>query len=95
MVVSPLISLMKDQVRQLNALGVSACYLGSAQTDPGVEADAMRGAYRLVRVLSPNPPRSDMPAEHAPGGVFVLFLLFFFPLFFLFFFFPFFFSRSR
>ncbi len=32
-VVSPLISLMEDQVAALNARGIAACFLGSAQAD--------------------------------------------------------------
>jgi ATP-dependent DNA helicase RecQ/Werner syndrome ATP-dependent helicase len=58
-VVSPLISLMNDQVTHLNntagavyngASGKLACFLGSAQFDPSVERDALRGAYSVVYV---------------------------------------------
>lgn len=49
-VISPLISLMRDQCEQMKARGVSACFLGSAQTDNAVEAEAMRGAYSLIYV---------------------------------------------
>ena len=35
-VVSPLVSLMQDQVLALQAKGLAACYLGSAQTDPTI-----------------------------------------------------------
>ena len=35
-VVSPLVSLMQDQVMALEARGLAACYLGSAQTDAGI-----------------------------------------------------------
>jgi ATP-dependent DNA helicase RecQ len=51
-VVSPLISLMEDQVAALKAKGVSACMLGSAQNDPKVSGDAWSGKYRIV-YLSP------------------------------------------
>lgn len=55
-VVSPLISLMQDQVIKFNATigtaqgGHRACFLGSAQVDPQVEQDAVKGKYRLVYV---------------------------------------------
>jgi superfamily II DNA helicase RecQ len=38
LVVSPLISLMHDQVEALNARGVPAAFLGSAQTNQEVGA---------------------------------------------------------
>lgn len=55
-VVSPLISLMQDQVAKFNAtVGAGegnhrACYLGSSQLDKHVEQDALKGKYRLVYV---------------------------------------------
>jgi RecQ family ATP-dependent DNA helicase len=47
-VISPLISLMQDQVMALKAKGVSACYLGSAQTDTSVSAAAWAGDYSFI-----------------------------------------------
>eukprot|EP00798_Chlamydomonas_sp_ICE-L_P001713 gene1713-33119_t len=47
-VISPLISLMEDQVSALNARGISACLLGSAQTDNNVRLEAFAGAYQFV-----------------------------------------------
>jgi ATP-dependent DNA helicase RecQ len=47
-VVSPLCSLMQDQVMALEARGLSACYLGSAQADPGVRQRV--GTYQYVYV---------------------------------------------
>lgn len=49
-VVSPLISLMRDQVASLTCRGVSACFLGSAQTDREVEGEAMAGCYAVVYI---------------------------------------------
>jgi superfamily II DNA helicase RecQ len=54
-VVSPLISLMQDQVRKLNGLLPNdanrlATYLGSGQMDPQEEQKALNGDYRLVYV---------------------------------------------
>jgi ATP-dependent DNA helicase RecQ len=49
-VVSPLISLMEDQVAALVARGVRACLLGSAQTSLRVRDDAWAGRYQLVYV---------------------------------------------
>ncbi|XP_068659463.1 LOW QUALITY PROTEIN: ATP-dependent DNA helicase Q-like SIM [Aristolochia californica] len=49
-VISPLISLMHDQCLKLAKHGVSACFLGSGQTDSTVEHKAMRGLYGIVYV---------------------------------------------
>ncbi|XP_012558515.2 bifunctional 3'-5' exonuclease/ATP-dependent helicase WRN isoform X1 [Hydra vulgaris] len=49
-VVSPLISLMEDQVQALNVANINACYLGSAQTDSKVLSKVFDGYYRLVYV---------------------------------------------
>jgi len=51
-VVSPLISLMRDQTYKLNAAAGSkvSTFLGSAQFDPGEEAAALRGERQLVFV---------------------------------------------
>ena len=60
LVVSPLISLMKDQVAALKAAGVPAAYINSSLT-PGQQREALRraatGAYRIVYVA---PERLDM-----------------------------------
>jgi len=51
-VVSPLLSLMEDQVAKLNGRGLHdvAAFLGSSQMDTTVEERALRGEYRLVYV---------------------------------------------
>lgn len=49
-VISPLISLMRDQVALMAARGVSACFLGSGQTDMSIEARALAGEFSLVYV---------------------------------------------
>ena len=41
LVITPTISLMQDQTNELEKLGISAVYLGSAQTDPSVESKAL------------------------------------------------------
>lgn len=48
--ISPLISLMHDQCLKLARHGVSACFLGSGQTDSTVELKAMNGMYGIVYV---------------------------------------------
>ena len=48
MVVSPLISLMQDQVMALHARGVAAAFLGSAQKDSSVLPRALRGEFTLL-----------------------------------------------
>ncbi len=47
-VISPLISLMRDQCAHMQRSGVASCYLGSGQDDPLVASAAMKGEYRLV-----------------------------------------------
>eukprot|EP00798_Chlamydomonas_sp_ICE-L_P031836 gene31836-7042_t len=47
-VISPLISLMEDQVSALTARGIKACFLGSAQSKANVRSDAFAGKYQLV-----------------------------------------------
>lgn len=49
-VISPLISLMIDQVTALNSANISACYLGSAQEDKKVFSRAIAGNYNLVYI---------------------------------------------
>ena len=52
LVVSPLISLMQDQVHRLNRTLDDGCavYLGSAQFDPHAESDVFQGKYVFVYV---------------------------------------------
>ena len=50
LVITPLISLARDQVLRLTKLGVSACLLGSGQADASVERRALAGEYSLVFV---------------------------------------------
>ena len=47
-VISPLISLMRDQCSALTRKGLTAAFLGSGQTDKTVERKAMAGDYKLV-----------------------------------------------
>ncbi|GMP40216.1 hypothetical protein CsSME_00010754 [Camellia sinensis var. sinensis] len=49
-VISPLISLMHDQCLKLAKHGVSACFLGSGQTDSSIEQKSMRGMYDIIYV---------------------------------------------
>ncbi|KAL6494467.1 hypothetical protein OROGR_031267 [Orobanche gracilis] len=49
-VISPLISLMHDQCLKLGKHGISACFLGSGQTDKSVESKAISGAYNIIYV---------------------------------------------
>lgn len=61
LVVSPLISLMKDQVMALKASGVAAAYINSSLT-PWQQGEAIRraanGAYKIIYVA---PERLDVP----------------------------------
>ena len=70
-VVSPLISLMKDQVAHMTRIGITACFLGSAQTDPGVEPAAMAGRFSLVYICPETGGRltASLAALHAAVGV--------------------------
>jgi len=62
LVVSPLISLMKDQVMSLKASGIAAAYINSSLT-PGQQQEAIRraglGMYKIIYVA---PERLQMPA---------------------------------
>ncbi|XP_050418072.2 bifunctional 3'-5' exonuclease/ATP-dependent helicase WRN [Patella vulgata] len=50
-VISPLISLMEDQVLGLKAANIPACLLGSAQENTAVvKAELMRGQFRLLYI---------------------------------------------
>lgn len=48
LIVSPLISLMQDQVKSLNLVNIPACMLGSAQVNKSIENDIISGDYRIV-----------------------------------------------
>ena len=47
-VISPLISLMQDQVEKMQAQGIAACFLGSAQPDRSVDERVLAGEYALI-----------------------------------------------
>ncbi|XP_069111387.1 bifunctional 3'-5' exonuclease/ATP-dependent helicase WRN-like isoform X1 [Argopecten irradians] len=50
-VISPLISLMQDQVLGLKAANIAACFLGSAQQNMAqIKAEMLRGKFRLVYI---------------------------------------------
>ncbi len=61
LVVSPLISLMRDQVMALKAVGVSAAFINSTLTGPQIQAvyrNLLAGQYKIVYVAS---ERLDYP----------------------------------
>ncbi len=61
LVISPLISLMRDQVMALKAVGVSAAYINSTLTGPQVQAvyrNLLAGKYKIVYIAS---ERLDYP----------------------------------
>ncbi|CAM6122489.1 unnamed protein product [Calypogeia fissa] len=60
-VISPLISLMQDQVMGLNQRGIRAEYLGSAQTDHTVYARAQRGDFDVL-YMTPEKACSSAPS---------------------------------
>ena len=49
-VISPLISLMEDQVLGLTSRGIKACALNSANPSPQMTRDAMEGKYSLIYI---------------------------------------------
>lgn len=49
-VISPLISLMQDQVAALRQRGISACSLNSLEPNPQVARDAWAGKYQLIYI---------------------------------------------
>ena len=46
--VSPLISLMMDQVKKHSVLGLAIQFVGQAQEDPSVNCGVLEGGYQLV-----------------------------------------------
>ena len=73
LVISPLVSLMMDQVKTLNmTCGRDvACFLGSAQADRSVEDRALRGDYRLVYATPEKTANQDLAGAldpTAPGA---------------------------
>lgn len=48
LIISPLISLMQDQVKSLNLVNIPSCMLGSAQTNKSIEDDVIKGKFRIV-----------------------------------------------
>ena len=69
-VVSPLISLMQDQVAQLNARSdrTLAVFLGSAQNDPTLENRALRGEFPLIYV-TPEKMNTSFPSQMVSSGL--------------------------
>ncbi len=69
-VVSPLISLMQDQVAQLNARSEQslAVFLGSAQTDASLERKALQGHFPLIYV-TPEKMGSSFPSQLVSSGL--------------------------
>ncbi|KAL6762387.1 hypothetical protein V8C86DRAFT_665973 [Haematococcus lacustris] len=70
-VISPLIALMEDQVAALTARGISAAFLGSAQSSSAVKAGAWRGDYSFI-YLTPELAMNAQPqlqALHASRGL--------------------------
>ncbi|MDR0330548.1 MAG: DNA helicase RecQ [Chitinispirillales bacterium] len=65
LVVSPLISLMKDQVNALTQSGVAAAYINSSLTQRQIEkalSNARGGAYKIIYVAPERLPTSDIAA---------------------------------
>lgn len=62
LIISPLISLMKDQVMALKASGIPAAYINSSLT-PGQQQEAIRRAVNgLYRIIYVAPERLEVPA---------------------------------
>ncbi|MBE5793956.1 MAG: ATP-dependent DNA helicase RecQ [Clostridiales bacterium] len=65
LVVSPLISLMKDQVMALKASGIPAAYINSSLT-PGQQQEAIRRAVRgMYKIIYVAPERLEVPQFQA------------------------------
>ncbi|XP_078440876.1 RECQ helicase SIM [Wolffia australiana] len=62
-VISPLISLMRDQCLKLSQRGVSACFLGSGQPDSSIERKAMSGLYDIIYVCPETVLRLVVPLQ--------------------------------
>jgi ATP-dependent DNA helicase RecQ len=74
-VVSPLIALMRDQVQQLQARGIAAAALNSANSgedNAAIEAGLRRGRYRLLYVAPERLARADTIALLREAGANVL-----------------------
>ena len=56
-VISPLISLMRDQVGSLRRRGITAEFVGSSQADPAAERRALHGEVSVVFVCPESLPR--------------------------------------
>ncbi|KAL7235219.1 hypothetical protein ACSBR1_018663 [Camellia fascicularis] len=67
-VISPLISLMHDQCLKLAKHGVSACFLGSGQTDSSIEQKSMRGMYDIIYVCPETILRLIKPLQSLAEG---------------------------
>lgn len=67
-VISPLISLMHDQCLKLAKHGISACFLGSGQSDQTVEQKAMSGMYDIIYVCPETILRLIKPLQDLAGG---------------------------
>ncbi len=68
-VISPLISLMRDQCSQLTSIGVAACFLGSAQSDKNVLGQVyFPPTFKTAEIYStdasvPPTPLAKLPTE--------------------------------
>ncbi|KAA0041763.1 ATP-dependent DNA helicase RecQ-like isoform X1 [Cucumis melo var. makuwa] len=64
-VVSPLLSLMQDQVMALKQKGIKSEYLGSTQTDSTVQAKAESGQYNILFMTPEKACSVPMSSAHA------------------------------
>ena len=69
LVISPLISLMQDQVKSLNAVGIHAAYINSSLTEAQIAKAlrlAVQGTYKIIYVA---PERLESAGDfHGYGG---------------------------
>lgn len=54
MCISPLTALMMEQVHKFNALGISAEFVGEAQTDPAAKRKVLHGEVQIVLISPEN-----------------------------------------